>query len=120
MAHVLVVDDHEDSREVAATMLRLAGHAPVFAADGDEALAVLKREPIDLALIDIFMPVKDGITLIREMRRDHPRVKIVAVSAGARQVDFGVLKEARALGADGALPKPLHREALLTLVEGLT
>lgn len=128
MARVLVVDDHEDSRDLVAIMLGTAGHQALYAADGDEALAVLKREAVDLALVDIFLPVKDGITLIGEIRRDFPTVKIVAVSAGwspkafengEPQCDLGVLSRARALGAEGALPKPLVMEALVALIEGL-
>ena len=69
MAHVLVVDDHADSREMMAVMLASAGHSSVMAADGDEALFLLKREPFDLALVDIFLPIRDGIEVIREMRR---------------------------------------------------
>jgi CheY-like chemotaxis protein len=127
MARILVVDDHEDSRELAAFILATAGHQTVQAADGDEALAALKREPIDLAVIDIFMPVKDGIEVIREIRRDFPAIKIVAVSAGWRppigggsRWNFEMLAKAREVGAEGALPKPLTKEALLALVEGLT
>jgi CheY-like chemotaxis protein len=128
MARVLVVDDHEDSREVMAAMLATAGHQTVLAADGDEALAILQREPFDLALVDIFLPVKDGIEVIREIRRDFPRVKVVAVSAGGgaaitpgreQYCDLQVLKHARDSGAQGALPKPLSKDALLALVEGL-
>jgi|ERR1051325_8118650 CheY-like chemotaxis protein len=129
MAHVLVVDDHADSREVMAAMLATAGHSSVLAADGDEALSLLKREAFDLALVDIYLPLRDGIEVIREMRRDFPAIKIVAVSAGWGPVtqpgrepycDLQVLKRARESGAQGALPKPLAREALLALVEGLT
>lgn len=128
MAHVLVVDDHADSRDVMAAMLASAGHSSVQAADGDEALSLLQREAFDLALVDIFLPVRDGIEVIRAMRRDYPAVKIVAVSAGwgpatatrDAYCDLHVLERAREVGAEGALPKPLTREALLALVEGLT
>lgn len=128
MAHVLVVDDHADSRELMAAMLASAGHSSAQAADGDQALAVLKTEPFDLALVDIFLPIKDGIEVIQEIRRDYPSVKIVAVSAGwsqaippgrESQCDLAVLRRARDVGAEGALPKPLSRDALLALVEGL-
>jgi CheY-like chemotaxis protein len=127
MAHVLVVDDHEDSRDLMAAMLATAGHSSVLAGDGDEALALLEREAVDVALVDIFLPVRDGIDVIRQMRRDYPGIKIVAVSAGWGSLpgrepycDLQVLSRARDIGADGALPKPLSQEALLTLVEGLT
>jgi CheY-like chemotaxis protein len=128
VAHVLVVDDHADSRELMAAMLASAGHSSAQAADGDQALAVLKTEPFDLALVDIFLPIKDGIEVIQEIRRDYPSVKIVAVSAGwspaippgrESQCDLAVLRRARDVGAEGALPKPLSRDALLALVEGL-
>jgi CheY-like chemotaxis protein len=121
MARVLVVDDHEDSRDLIAAMLAPA-HEALLAADGDEALAILGREPVDVAVVDIYMPGKDGIAVIREVRRTFPRVKVVAISAGwgAQQtLSFDVLAQARALGAEGALPKPLMRNALLALVEGL-
>jgi CheY-like chemotaxis protein len=129
MARVLVVDDHEDSRELMAAMLATAGHESFLAADGDEALTLLRREPVDLALVDIFLPIKDGIEVIREIRRDYPAIKIVAVSAGwgpptlpgrEQYCDLQVLKTARDVGAEGALPKPLSKDALLALVDGLT
>jgi CheY-like chemotaxis protein len=129
MARVLVVDDHNDSRELMGLMLANAGHEPVFAADADEAVARLKSERVDLAVVDIYLPVKSGIELIREMRRDFPRLKIVAVSAGwgsptiagrEQYCDLKVLARAREIGAEGALPKPLSQEALVTLVAGLT
>src|SRR5437660_9064737 len=109
MARVLVVDDHEDSRDLIAAMLATAGHEALLAADGDEALALLKRESVDLALVDIFLPVKTGIEVIQEIRRDHPGVKIVAVSAGWGPTsapprepyrDLQVLKRAREVGAE--------------------
>ena len=129
MARILVVDDHGDSRDLMAVMLATGGHEAVLAADGDEALALLKRETVDLALVDIFLPIKNGMEVIQEIRRDHPGVKVVAISAGwgpltvpahEQYCDLQVLKRARDLGADGALPKPLSRDALLALVEGLT
>lgn len=129
MARVLVVDDHEDSRDLMALMLETAGHETVLAGDGDEAMEALKRGPVDLALVDIFLPIRNGIEVIREIRRDFHRVKIVAVSAGwgpetlpGRELacDLRVLRRARDIGAEGALPKPLSQDALLALVEGLT
>jgi CheY-like chemotaxis protein len=128
MARVLVIDDHKDSRDLMAAMLATAGHESLLAGDGDEALALLEREAVDVALVDIFLPVKDGIEVIQEIRRDFPGIKIVAVSAGwgpstrasaGKYCDLHVLKRARDVGAEGALPKPLSKDALLTLVEGL-
>ncbi len=67
------------------------------------------------------MPVKDGIEVIYDIKRDFPGIKVIAGSGGWRpHSDLGVLAPARALGAEGALPKPLLRDALVTLVDGLT
>ena len=126
MVRVLVVDDHADSRDLIAFMLTSGGHEVRVAADADEALALVRRESFDLGVIDIFMPVRDGISLIGDIRREYPHVKLVATSAGwdasgktASQWSLEVLARARAAGAEGALPKPLIREALLALVDGL-
>ncbi len=129
MARILVADDNADARELLSVMLRGAGHEVLFAVDGDEALAVFKNERPDLSIVDIFMPAKDGIDTIREIRRDFPQARIIAVSAGWRLPnlevrwplwDFDVLADARAVGADAALPKPIVAEALLAVVNGLT
>jgi len=82
MARILVADDHADSRELFAVMLRGAGHEVLLAADGKEVLALYRRERPDLALIDVFMPGKDGIEVIVELRREFPGAKLLAMSAG--------------------------------------
>ena len=129
MARILVADDNADARELLSVMLSAAGHEVVLAADGDEALAVFKSVRPDLSIVDIFMPAKDGIDTIRDIRRDFPQARIVAISAGWRMPnlevrspfwDFDVLADARTVGADATLPKPIVPEALLAVVNGLT
>lgn len=126
MARILVVDDHADSRDLIAFMLAGGGHEARVAGDAGEALALVRRERFDLGVIDIFMPVRDGIALIGDIRREYPGLKLIAISAGwdtsgqtAAQWSLEILARARAAGAEGALPKPLIREALLALVDGL-
>lgn len=126
MARILVVDDHADSRDLIAFMLAGGGHEARVAGDAGEALALVRRERFDLGVIDIFMPVRDGIALIGDIRREYPGLKLIAISAGwdtsgqtTAQWSLEILARARAAGAEGALPKPLIREALLALVDGL-
>jgi two-component system, cell cycle sensor histidine kinase and response regulator CckA len=78
---ILVVDDDPRVRSVAETMLRRAGYTVVGACGPEEALAALVLEPaIEVAVIDIVMPVMTGFDLAKEIRRRVPAVKIVFMS----------------------------------------
>src|SRR5436853_323792 len=79
---ILVVDDHEDVRNVFRAVLQDAGHTVVVAGDGDQALRLYRANPTDLVLLDIFMPGKDGIETLRELRAEFPQAQVIAVSAG--------------------------------------
>lgn len=128
MAKILVADDHADARSVFASVLRDAQHEVIEAADGLQALALFAEHRPDVALIDVFMPGRDGIDVIREMRTVDARIRILAVSAGwhlklpvvtggANQSD--VLQDAWAAGADGTLSKPVDHRFLAAEVERL-
>src|SRR5436190_11241599 len=79
MSHVLVVDDNADARELLATMLRTAGYDVSVAADGREGLERYAELRPSLVLADIFMPGMDGIGMIREIRREFPDARIIAM-----------------------------------------
>lgn len=127
MAKILVADDHDDARGVFASVLRDAGHEVVEAADGVQALSVFEQDHPDVALIDIFMPGRDGIDVIRAIRAGDERIRILAVSAGWHlklQVVTGgssqdVLQDAWAAGADGTLSKPVDHRFLVAEVDRL-
>lgn len=127
MAKILVADDHDDARSVFASVLRDAGHEVIEAADGLQALAMFEQQRPDVALIDIFMPGRDGIDVIRAIRADDQRIRILAVSAGWHlklQVVSGgssqdVLQDAWAAGADGTLSKPVDHRFLAAEVDRL-
>jgi CheY-like chemotaxis protein len=128
VAKVLVADDHDDARSVFSSVLRGAGHDVVEAADGIQAIALFEAHRPDVALIDIFMPGRDGIDVIRAIRAADPRVRILAVSAGWHlklQVVSGgasqgdVLQDAWAAGADGTLSKPIDHRFLIAEVDRL-
>ena len=127
MARILVADDHDDARSVFASVLRDAGHEVIEAADGIQALAVFEQQHPDVALIDIFMPGRDGVEVIRAMRVADQRIRILAVSAGWHlklQIVSGgspqdVLHDAWAAGADGTLSKPVDHRFLAAEVDRL-
>ena len=117
MAEILIVDDDPLVREYLAIMVDLEGHSCAAAENGAEAVTFLTTHPCDLAIVDIFMPVKEGIETICEMRQRFPETRIVAMSAGSRFMPCSqALDYAMCLGADDVLPKPFSLDTFRTVV----
>jgi CheY-like chemotaxis protein len=120
MAHVLVIDDDPLFREIAKEMLDQAGHAVTLASDGSQVQGLPSEPTPDLAVVDMLMPERDGIETIAELAARWPNLKVIAVSAGGRNLEPNLLlRAAMALGAHATLVKPLEREAFLSLVGSL-
>ena len=109
-------------------MLRGARHEVFEAADGIQAIALFEQHHPDVALIDIFMPGRDGVEVIRALRAVDPRIRVLAVSAGwhlrlpmlSGGVPHGdVLQDVWAAGADGTISKPIDHRFLLAEVDRL-
>jgi CheY-like chemotaxis protein len=111
---VLVVDDNPVNRMLACEMLALWGIEPLLAVDGNEAVTLACEVPLALILMDLQMPVLDGLGAARQIRhfeleRSRPRVPIVAFtssafgSGGLHLQDFGM---------DGVLGKPCEAREL--------
>jgi DNA-binding response OmpR family regulator len=113
MARILIVDDEEDVRTLLCRALAIAGHEAVTAKEGNEAMARLRESPVDLAIVDLYMPGKDGIETIMDMRRRYPAIKIIAMTGSAPTTGTPVLAMAHRLGAHRTLPKPFSVEELL-------
>lgn len=118
LARILIIEDHTDTRELLEMLLRTEGYEVTLAADGVEGLEVYRAEPTDVVLVDIFMPRKDGIATISELRRDFPDAVILAMSADASIDRPGALLRAREAGAHLTLRKPLEPWVLLRSLEG--
>ena len=117
MARILVVDDNKDLLEVIREMLAEAGHTATLATDALQAAQVLEHERFDVALIDIFMPVVDGLQLLHQWRGDHPTMGLIAMSGGGTTAEgLDALTAASAFGAL-TLRKPIHAD---TLAEAIT
>lgn len=114
MAHVLVVDDDADIREGVHELLTACGHSVTEAANGAIGLRELASNTVDLVLMDILMPQKEGIETIQEIRRAQPNKKIVAMSGCAARHTY--LEFARSLGADAVLTKPFQPSKLLETI----
>lgn len=116
MAKILVADDEASMRFLLKQMLELSGHEVREAADGDAAVAALRTFPAKLAIVDLFMPGKEGIETIMELRRWLPDMKIIAISGGVPQTGSSFLGMAQKLGAHRTLNKPFSAGELLVLV----
>jgi CheY-like chemotaxis protein len=111
---VLLVEDHEINRKLAQIMLQRMGHTFVLANDGQQALDCLEREQFDVVLLDVMMPVMDGLTALRiwrerEAQRQLPRTPVLMVTAHAMTGDR---ERFIATGADGYVSKPMSEASL--------
>jgi two-component system nitrogen regulation response regulator NtrX len=114
---VLIVDDEESIRRSVTDILADEGYRPVSAASADEALQKLESEALDLVLLDVAMPGKDGIELLERLRRSWPELPVVMMS-GHGTIETAV--RATKLGAYDFLEKPLsYDKLLLCLSHGL-
>jgi CheY-like chemotaxis protein len=82
MDTILLVEDESEVHRTVRDMLERAGYRVVSAAEGTAALILYGLHRPELVITDIFMPVKDGIELIREIHAVHPEAKIIAISGG--------------------------------------
>ncbi len=113
-ARLLVADDHPVNLEVILRQLELLGLSAEIAEDGATALALWRKAPHAVVLLDLHMPVLDGFGLAKAIRRDEakrglPRTGLIAVTADALK---GEDARCFAAGMDGFVPKPVSIDAL--------
>lgn len=113
---VLLADDDEAFRKAVASLLHKSGYNVALAANGHEALALLKQHPVQVAILDLIMPQMEGIETILRIRALDVGIKVVAISGGGRIGNDNYLGIARKLGADAVLAKPFSGDLLLKAV----
>jgi CheY-like chemotaxis protein len=86
MANVLVIDDDAGIRFLLHKCLTGDGHDVREAEDGVQGVRQYRADPADLVLCDVFMPRKEGLETIRELRTLDPRARIIAMSGGAESL----------------------------------
>jgi CheY-like chemotaxis protein len=106
MSTILIIDDQPELRQLLRRALEASGYEVEEAVDGQEGMKCFLRRPADLVLTDIFMPEKDGLEIIREMRQISPGVRVIAMSGGGMMGNLDILRIARSLGAHKVLAKP--------------
>jgi DNA-binding response OmpR family regulator len=100
-------------------MLHSTGHVVVVASDGEEALQVQRQAPCDLVIADLFMPGRQGLDVIRELRGSDPDLKILALSGGGGFDRFDALESAVEAGASLTMRKPVDWEELVLTIGNL-
>jgi CheY-like chemotaxis protein/HPt (histidine-containing phosphotransfer) domain-containing protein len=119
-ARILVVDDNDLARDLTAAILAPAGYEVGTAANGAEAVEAVRRDRYDLVLLDLNMPVMDGLAASRAIRASEDegrRLPLLALSARPEE-DEGDAR--RAAGIDASLGKPFRAIDLLALVHRWT
>jgi two-component system response regulator MprA len=115
-ARVVVIDDDEALRNAVSRALRLEGYDVELAGDGEEGLARLVVLSADLVVLDVLMPVLDGVTVCRRLRESGDRTPVLMLTARDAVSDRVVGLDA---GADDYLTKPFALEELLARVRAL-
>lgn len=117
MANILVIDDDDIFRDVLVGALQHAGHTVRQATNGVEGLKMFHEQPADLVMTDIVMPEKEGLDTIRDLRREFPQARIIAMSGGLAHDPKLYLHMAEKFGASAVLAKPFDLEHLRKTVE---
>lgn len=107
---ILIVDDSDYMRAALEDVLAQQGHTILQARNGQECLDVLRREAVEVCVLDIVMPVMDGITALGKIRASWPELRVVMLSALSQESN---VRLALALGAAAFVVKPFQAQCLL-------
>jgi YesN/AraC family two-component response regulator len=117
---ILIIDDEPMIREALRDHFVEQGAMILEAENGAKALALIhETSKIDLVITDIIMPDRDGIAVIRHLHKNHPQIKVIAISGGGFVGKQDYLQAARQLGADGVLAKPFNVGELDRIITAL-
>ena len=112
MANILFVDDESAIRDMLKTVLKLAGHSPLEAADADQARQILQGQDAGLALVDIMMPGEDGFSLARDLIASGIPVLFLTAKTAVQDRVRGLR-----MGAEDYVLKPFEPEELLARID---
>jgi CheY-like chemotaxis protein len=120
MARVLLADDVPLMVEAVVTALESEGHQIAVATDGEAAIKLLVDESFDIAVLDIWMPKKSGLDVLKALRQLKPDMPVILISGGG---PGATLEQATAIAdmyrADRVLYKPFEDEELLSAIAQL-
>ena len=112
---ILVVEDHEDNRQILRDLLGSAGFEMLEAGDGESALRMAAAEQPDLILMDVQLPILDGYEATRRLKSD-PRLKAIPIIVVTSYALSGEEVRARNAGCDAYVAKPYSPRQLLAKI----
>ena len=120
MLDILLIEDDHQHRMLVKRLLEDEGYTVRTAKNGKKGLESYMQRPATVVITDIFMPVMDGIEVIRVLSRQQPRPVMIAMSGGTRIISAqSTLDPAQILGAQQTLCKPFSRQDLNMALESL-
>jgi two-component system, chemotaxis family, chemotaxis protein CheY len=114
---VLVADDDPNIRAMLSKMLTMAGYEVILASNGSEATQLWWERGADLVILDLFMPERDGLEALLELRGRNSSVPIIVMSAGSAGGKMDLLTDAKLLGATMTIAKPFKAADVMHLVD---
>jgi len=118
MAHILIVDDEEDIRLLLKYNLEKEGHIVSCASNGKEALKMVAHQKPELILLDVMMPIMDGIEVCEELKSDQVNKDIIICFLTARSEDYSQIAGLEA-GGDDYVSKPIKPKVLMSRINAL-
>ena len=118
MTRVLVIDDNDDFRKLALRWFQIHGIEAEGASNGAKGLELQRARPATVIVTDIFMPEKDGIETIRELLREFPKAKIIAMTGHESLTNYDAFAREHRRGED--FKKPFKLDDLLAAVNELS
>lgn len=119
MPTILLIEDDTDLRRLLIKVLERENFKVLEAGNGLEAMHILNLQTPDLVVTDLIMPDQDGIGTINLLKKNHPGIKIIAISGGGRMLSEDYLKIAKMLGADHTFKKPFDNKEFVLKVKEL-
>jgi len=118
MKTVLTIDDEATIREMTALMLERAGYNALGAASADEGLSMMSANKIDLVLVDVVLPGKNGLELALDLNQKWPAPPIILMSGRVSTAADSIKNFTGHFGIKGSIAKPFTLEQLVRLVNG--
>ena len=117
MDSILVIDDDPQIRQLLEEVLRDEGYNVSSAESVEMGLPLYPKSLWPLIVTDVLMPNREGLETIRELRKNNPHMKILAISGGLDQEGMDMLDIAKRFGADRVLRKPFEVKEFLNVVQ---
>lgn len=115
MTKILIADDSAFMRKIVTDVLKKAGYTNIVeASNADEAIEKYKKEKPDMALLDIIMGEKDGVTALKEILVFDKKAKVVMLTAVGQET---IIKDAQKAGCKGYIIKPFKEESVIKTVK---